>query len=243
MESREGGNACRTATGMGEKRSNEWKTDPHFGPLDLPLVPVALIPTPFCLQKVEDTRQGEVLAILRWRRRDALALARLAVWALLLGRWALASLQVGWRWRHLERAKHGDLDCLWMVNVGRALLVVRWSSGIILGVVSTVELMKHVALLGCGEGILRVLLALLRVLLLLRLRRGLEVQEEAGRGEHCPWRRAETCQMWKQPRAQLSVRVELRVLVEADDNGDKEKKEPTQSSAPLTPDTATQRCT
>ena len=30
-------------------------TDPHLGPLDLPLVPVALIPTPFRLQKVQDT--------------------------------------------------------------------------------------------------------------------------------------------------------------------------------------------
>ena len=170
------------------------RTDPHFGPLDLPLVSVALIPTPFRLQKVEDTRQGEVLAVLRRRRRDALALARLAVLVLLLGR-TLISLQVGLRWRHLERAKHGDLDCLWMVNVGRALLVVGRSSGIILGVVSTVELMKHVALLGGSEGILRVLLALLRVLLLLGLRRGLEVQEEAGRGEHCPGRRAETCYM------------------------------------------------
>ena len=196
MASQEGEKACRTQRQARDpdRRRNEAKTDPHFGPLDLPLVSVALIPTPFRLQKVEDTRQGEVLAVLRRRRRDALALARLAVWILLLGR-TLISLQVGLRWRHLECAKHGDLDCLWMVNVGRALLVVGWSSGIILGVVSTVELMKHVALLGGSEGILRVLLALLRVLLLLGLRRGLEVQEEAGRGEHCPGRRAETCYM------------------------------------------------
>ena len=169
-----------------------WKTDSHFGPLDLPLVSVALIPTPFCLQKVEDARQGEVLAVLRWRRRDALALALLAERVLLLVRRTLISLGVGLGWRHLERAKHGYLDCLWMVNVGRALVVVRrWRSGIILGVVSPVELMEHVALLGGGEGILRVLLALLRVLLLVGLCGGLEVQEEAGSGEHR--RRAMLC--------------------------------------------------
>lgn len=133
---------------------------------------------------MQDTRQGEVLAVLRWRWGDALALAWLTEQVLLLGRWTLVSLRVGVGWRHLKRTEHGDLDCLWMVNVGRALLVWRWCC-VILGVVSTVELMKHVALLKGGEGILRVLLALL---LLLRLCRRLEVQKESGRGEHCPGR-------------------------------------------------------
>ena len=169
--------------GMNVQRKHN-DTDPHFSPLDLPLVSVALISTPFSLQKVQDTRQGEVLAVLGWRWRDALALARLTEWVLLLGWWNLISLRVGLGWRHLERAEHGDLDCLWMVNVGRALL---WNGCIILGVVSTVELMEHVALLGCSKGILRVLLALL----LLRLCLGLEVQEESGCGEHRPGRGAE----------------------------------------------------
>lgn len=86
----------------------------------------------------------------------------------------------------MKGAKHGYLDCLRMVNVGWWLLVWRWDRSVILRVVSTVELVEHVALLGRGEGILRVLLALLLVVvwLLLNLRWGLEVQEESGCGEH-----------------------------------------------------------
>lgn len=142
---------------------------------------------------MEDAGQGEVLAVLRRWWRDALALTGLTEWVLLLGWWALISLRVGLGRRHLERAEHGDLDCLWMVNVGRALVVVLGID--ILGVVSTVELVKHVALLGSGEGILRVLLALLRVLLRRLLCRVLEVQKESGCGEHRHGRRAE----YKQP--------------------------------------------
>lgn len=137
---------------------------------------------------MEDAGQGEVLAVLGGRGRDGLALSGLSERVLLLRWWALVSLRVWLGWGHLKRAEHWDLDCLWMVNDGRSLLVVwRWSRGInILGVVSTVELMEHVALLGRGEGIL----ALLRVVVILRRGR-LEVQEQSGRGEHRPERRAE----------------------------------------------------
>ena len=88
---------------------------------------------------MEDTGEGKVLSVLRWGWGNALALAWLAECILLL-RWALWTLWIWLWWRHLERAKHGYLDCLWMVNVGRRLLVCWWS-------VVSVEMVEHVALL------------------------------------------------------------------------------------------------
>ena len=45
--------------------TTEGGTHPHFCPLDLPLVALALVATPFRLEEVEDGGEGVVLAALR----------------------------------------------------------------------------------------------------------------------------------------------------------------------------------
>ena len=59
-------------------------THPHLSAFDLPLISVALVSAPFCLQKVEHAAQGKVLAILGWREREALPVLRLALLILLV---------------------------------------------------------------------------------------------------------------------------------------------------------------
>ena len=55
----------RVAAGM-HTTSNE-ETHPHFCPLNLPLVSVALVPSPFGLEEVKDAGECVVLAALRWK--------------------------------------------------------------------------------------------------------------------------------------------------------------------------------
>lgn len=167
-----------------------------------------------------------------------MALARLAEWVLLLGRRALISLRVWLGWRHLKRAEHGDLDCLWMMNVGRALVVVlRRRRGIdVLVVVNPVELVEHVALLRGCEGILRVVLSLLwmlMVLLLLGLCRGLEVQKESGRGEHRSGRRAEH---WSNVCCLQTTDAlcDVELFVDDDDGKERKKSGPRNLGTPRT---------
>jgi hypothetical protein len=75
--------------------------------------------TPFCLQKMQDVGEIKVLAILRGWWWDALGLSRLAL-RLLLAKGSLLLAALIWLGLgHLHGAEHWDLDCLWMVNVGR----------------------------------------------------------------------------------------------------------------------------
>lgn len=60
-------------------------TDPHLGPFDLPLIPLAFIPPPFGLKIVEDRSKRHVLAIGRGRGSPSPILrAKLALLALVL---------------------------------------------------------------------------------------------------------------------------------------------------------------
>lgn len=79
-------------------------THPHFRSLDLPFVSVALIPSPFGLQKVENAGKREVLAILGWWRRWPALLALQMLLALLL---LLILLLLARILQDLERAQHG----------------------------------------------------------------------------------------------------------------------------------------
>ena len=88
--------------------TTEGGTHPHFCPLDLPLVALALVATPFRLEEVEDGGEGVVLAALRGEG-DLGGLGPLLL--LGAGRALLLLLLAG---RGLvgagESAQHGELD-------------------------------------------------------------------------------------------------------------------------------------
>lgn len=98
---------------------HEEGTYPHFSSLNLPFIAITLIMAPFCLQKVQDVGEAKILAVLRGWWWDALRLSRLSLRLLLAERTLLLAALIGLGLRHLHGAKHGDLDCLWMENVGR----------------------------------------------------------------------------------------------------------------------------
>ena len=67
------------------------ETYPHLSPLYFPFVSVSFVAAPFCLEKVQDAGEGEVLRIRHlhgWRRRGYCVLLLL----LLLTRLALLTL-------------------------------------------------------------------------------------------------------------------------------------------------------
>jgi hypothetical protein len=57
---------------------------PHLCAFNFPLIAVAFVPPPFCLEKVKNRREGEVLAALRRRKQIALLLQLLLLWLRLL---------------------------------------------------------------------------------------------------------------------------------------------------------------
>ena len=93
----------RVAAGI-HTTSNE-ETHPHFCPLDLPLVSVALVSSPFGLEEVEDAGESIVLAALRWKGY----FGGLGPQLLLRASGALL-LQLARGFGGCECAQHGELD-------------------------------------------------------------------------------------------------------------------------------------
>ena len=57
---------------------------PHLSAFNFPFITVAFVSPPFCLEEVENRREGEVLATLRRRKQIALLLQLLLLWLRLL---------------------------------------------------------------------------------------------------------------------------------------------------------------